>query len=92
MGYRYQHYLDNPDKFIIDFFVLDNRRYYFFGQGKNSSNMEIDHCSKQLPTTTKAVINTVLASNIANDHFEQQNLFLETCMLVQSSMKNYFKR
>ena len=45
-------------------------------QGKNAGNIDIPRCAKQLPTTTKEVIDDVLASNSVNNNFESGKLFL----------------
>ena len=46
-------------------------------QGNNPGNFYIHPCAKKLPTAMKAVINYVLASNIANDHFGVRIIFLK---------------
>ena len=43
--------------------------------GNNAGNIDIRHFAEKLPTIMKAVINTVLASNIVNDHYWAQKIF-----------------
>ena len=61
---------------------MSNRKYYFVWnidmyQGNNEGNIDIHHRAKQLPTMMKEVINSILASNIANDHFGVRIIFLK---------------
>ena len=70
------------DIFRIDLFLLFNIKYYFVWniyvyQGNKTGNIYIHHREKQPPIMIKAVINSSLASNIENDHYGAQKIFLD---------------
>ena len=64
-----QYNKDKPDKYRVDFFVLADAKSYAVlhmdvYQGRNSTNAFIDDRAKDLPTTQKAVLNAVFATNL----------------------------
>ena len=80
--YVQQYNKDNLKKIRIGFFVLADSKYYFVWhldvyQGNNAGNIDIHHRAKQLPTTMKAVNNSALAANIANDYCGTRKLFFD---------------
>ena len=73
-----------PDKYRIGFFVLVNASHgknfiYHLDvyQGKNSSNAQITEEAWSLPTTQKAVVNTVITSGIENDPGGMRELYMD---------------
>ena len=73
---------DKPDKFRVDFSILaDSIDFFIYHldvyQGKNKSNIDIDHSLLKMPTTQKAVANAIVKSGIANDPDGCQHLFMD---------------
>ena len=55
---------DKPDKYWVDLFILsDSSGYEMMNlneyQGKNSTSLSIDEHAKVLPTTQKAILNSI---------------------------------
>ena len=70
----HQYKSSKPNKYHIDFFVLVNASdgmnfiYHIeMYQGKNASNAHMAEEAWTLPTTQKAVVNTVISSDVNND-------------------------
>ena len=85
------------EKRRIDFFVFSNRKYYFVWnidmyQGNNEGNIDIHHRAKQLPTMMKEVINSVLASSIANGHYSAWKISLDNMYACQYIFAILFKQ
>jgi Transposase IS4 len=64
-----QYNKDKPQKFRVDFFILACSVCYFIHhldvyQGKNAANVGIHRAVRALPTTQKAVLNAVLATDM----------------------------
>ena len=64
-----QYNKDKPAKFRVDFFILAGAKTYIIYhidvyQGKNASNVYIEPCCMNLPTTMKAVANAVHHSEV----------------------------
>jgi len=77
-----QYNKDKPEKYWADFFILADARDYFIYhldvyQGKNKVNIDIHHTVKHLPTTQKAVANSILKARIDNDRDGCRHMFME---------------
>ena len=77
-----QYNKDKPAKYRVDFFILADARDYFIYhldvyQGKNKANIDIHPSVKHLPTTQKAVANSILKSGIDNDEHGCRYLFMD---------------
>ena len=77
-----QYNKDKPAKYRVDFFILADARDYFIChldvyQGKNKVNIDIHPSVKYLPTTQKAVANSILKSGIDNDEYGYIYLFMD---------------
>ena len=77
-----QYNKDKPNKFRVDFFILSDAKYYFIYhldvyQGKISNNIDVHKDSRKLPTTQRAVANTILKSEIVNDPNGSRHLFMD---------------
>ena len=65
-----QHNKDKPDKYRVDFFMLCDSKHYFIYhmdvyQGKNKHNACIHPHAADLPTTQKAVMNSVFKTDLS---------------------------
>jgi len=65
-----QHNKDKPDKCRVDFFMLCDSKYYFIyhmdvHQGKNKHNSYIHKHAADLPTTQKAVMNSIFKTDLS---------------------------
>ena len=58
---------------------------------KNAVNIYIHHRQKQLPTTTKAVVNYVLDSTIKDNHCEACKLFLDNRYACSELLSRLFE-
>jgi len=61
---------DKPDKCRVDFFMLCDSKHYFIYhmdvcQGKNKHNSHIHKCAADLPTTQKAVMNSMFKTDLS---------------------------
>ena len=79
-----QYNKDKPNKFRVDFFVLANNSpgIYFIVhldvyQGKNAENINIPEPIQTLPTTQKAVVNSVIQSGIGMDPDGKRRMFMD---------------
>jgi len=64
---------DKPDKCRVDFFMLNDSKYYFIYhmdvyQGKNKHNAYIHKYAADLPTTQKAVVNSLFKTDLSLPH------------------------
>ncbi len=73
-----------PDKYRIDFFILANASeghnfiiHIDVYQGKNSENVFIPRDIWDLPTTQKAVVNSIIATNLGNDPNGYRELYMD---------------
>ena len=74
----------SPDKFRIDFFVMDDSTHYFirhiyFYQGNNAGNINIHTRAINIPTTVKAVVNGIVEAGVGNDPDGARKLFSDNC-------------
>ena len=77
-----QYNKDKPAKYRVDFFILaDSRDYFIYHldvyQGKNKANVDIHPSVRSLPTTQKAVANSILKSGINNDKDGCRYLYMD---------------
>ena len=77
-----QYNKDKPAKYRVDFFILaDSRDYFIYHldvyQGKNKANIDVHPTVKHLPTTQKAVANSILKAGIDNDTNGCRYLFMD---------------
>ena len=77
-----QYNKDKPAKYREDFFILaDSRDYFIYHldvyQGKNKENVDIHFSVRSLPTTQKAVPNSILKSGINNDKDGCRYLYMD---------------
>ena len=77
-----QYNKDKPAKYGVDSFTFADSRDYFMYQlnvyqGKNKSNVDIRSSVRSLPTTQKAVANSILKSGINNDKDGCRYLYMD---------------
>jgi len=79
-----QYNKDKPNKFRVDFFVLSNNnpeKYFIMHldvyQGKNAANIGIPEQLHNMPTTQKAVVNSILSSKLDMDPNGKRRLFMD---------------
>ena len=79
-----QYNKDKPNKFRVDFFVLANNspgKYFIVHldvyQGKNAENINIPEAIQKMPTTQKAVVNSVIQSGIGLDPDGKRRIFMD---------------
>ena len=73
---------DKPNKYIVDFFILADAKYYFIYhidvyQGKNIENIDIHLLLHNLPATHKAVDNAIIKGVIANDPHVSIHIYMK---------------
>jgi hypothetical protein len=80
----HQYNSSKPDKYRIDFFVLVNvssgKNFIYHldvYQGKNATNAFITAEAHNLPTTQKAVVNTIVLSGIANEPNGMREIYMD---------------
>ncbi len=79
-----QYNKDKPQKFRVDIFVLCNNspgKYFILHcdvyQGKNLENIGIPEEITKLPSTQKAVVNSIIQSKIGKDPNGVRRLFMD---------------
>ena len=63
---------DNPNKFRVDLFILeDDKQYFIYNidlyQINNTNNINVAEEIQHLPTTQKAMLNAILSAGVDND-------------------------
>jgi hypothetical protein len=74
--------MSKVQKFRVDFFVLCNNspgKYFIIHcdiyQGKNAANIGIPHEIRNLPATQKAVVNSIIQSNLMERNQMESDAF-----------------